>query len=316
MKYDQFFTQVRIDELHQIDSFEHNFGFIGSCFSDHMHQRFRYHGLAAWMSPYGTTYNPISITNQILDSIDLTKDFTLFSTENTCFYWETSHKLVRQNPSDLKQVVDDMRLESHNAFQRMDTLFITLGTAWVYELNSTGLLVANCHKIPSTEFRKRLLSLTEITNSLHALLSRLNQYNPLLNVVFTVSPVRHVREGLVENSRSKAILIEACHQVVTSSMSAAYFPSYELLIDEFRDYRFFEKDGVHPTEFAIDLVFEKLKPAFFSEALQRILTEVAQIRHMEQHRFSQSTPASAIEKHNIQLGERKARLNDFHKICW
>jgi hypothetical protein len=99
-------------------------------------------------------------------------------------------------------------------------------------------------------------------------------------------------------------------------MSAAYFPSYELLIDEFRDYRFFEKDGVHPTEFAIDLVFEKLKPAFFSEALQRVLTEVAQIRHMEQHRFSQSTPASAIEKHNIQLGERKARLNDFHKICW
>lgn len=316
MKYDQFFTQVRIDELRQIDSFEPEFGFIGSCFSDHMQQRFRHYGLAAWMSPFGTTYNPISIVNQLLGCIDLTLDFTLNTAENSCFYWETSHKLVHQNPTDLKQFVDYVRVMAHNALQRMDTLFITLGTAWVYELKDTGLLVANCHKIPATEFRKRLLSITEITDALHALLSRLNQHNPFLNVVFTVSPVRHIREGLVENSRSKAILIEACHQVVSSSMSAAYFPSYELLIDEFRDYRFFEKDGVHPTEFAIDLVFDKLKSALFSEGLQRVLTEVAQIRQMEQHRFAQTSDALAIEQHRIQCQERKMRLSDLHKICW
>lgn len=316
MKYDQFFTKVRIDEFDQIDSFENEFGFIGSCFSDNMHERFRYHGLTAWKSPYGTTYNPISIVNQILASIDLSKDLTLHSTEESCFYWETSHALVHQKRKNLNQMLNDERFKAHKALQSMDTLFITLGSAWVYELKSTGMIVANCHKIAASEFSKRLLSITEITDALHVMLSRLMKHNPFLNVVFTVSPVRHFRDGLVENSRSKAILIESCHQVVANSIGSVYFPSYELMIDEFRDYRFFEKDGVHPTEFAIDLVFEKLKPAFFTDSIQNLFTEVVKIRQMEHHRISQDTANSSKEKHQLQLNERKARLTDMHNINW
>ena len=316
MKYDQFFTPVQIEQLNQIDSFDHQFGFIGSCFSDHMHQRFRYHGLQAWLSPFGTTYNPLSIVNQLLGSIDLTDKFNIHSTKNHSFYWETSHKIIHSNPEGLKIIVERLRAESLKALQEMDTLFITLGSAWVYELNSTGLMVANCHKLPASNFTKRLLSITEITDALHILISRLNKINPFLKIVFTVSPVRHLRDGIVENSRSKACLIEACHQVVDTALSATYFPAYEIVMDELRDYRFFERDGAHPTEFAIDIVFDKLQRALFTESLTKVFNEVAQIRRMENHRFSEESNADAMEKHRQSIAKRKHDLDELHPVRW
>lgn len=174
MKYDQFFTPVRIDPINEIDSFSHEFGFIGSCFSDHMFQRFRQHGLGAWMSPFGTTYNPLSIANQLLGSIELSNDFNLFTHSGQSFYWETSHKVISQSPEALKSAVDAMRLGVQKALQQMDTLFITLGSAWAYELNSTGLLVANCHKLPASNFSKRLLEISEITDALHQVITRMS----------------------------------------------------------------------------------------------------------------------------------------------
>ena len=316
MKYDQFFTPVRIDPINEIDSFSHEFGFIGSCFSDHMFQRFRHHGLGAWMSPFGTTYNPLSIANQLLGSIELSNDFNLYTQSGQSFYWETSHKVISQSPEALKSAVDAMRLGSQKALQQMDTLFITLGSAWAYELNSTGLLVANCHKLPASNFTKRLLEISEIMDALHQVISRINHLNPLLKIVLTVSPVRHLRDGLVENSRSKARLIEACHSVVDSTLGCVYFPSYEVLVDELRDYRFFEKDGAHPTEFAIDLVFEKVKKALFTGPFQKVLAEVARVRQMEQHQFTAQSNPLEIQKHQQLIESSKMKLNADHKIRW
>ena len=316
MKYDQFFTPVKIDKINQIDSFKHAFGFIGSCFSDHMYQRFRHHGLGAWLSPFGTTYNPISLVNQLIESVNLENDFNIVSHGSQYFYWETSHKISAQNPADLKASVDNMRLASKLALQNMDTLFITLGSAWAYELNATGLIVANCHKIPASSFSKRLLGITEITDALNEMLTRLKQINPFLNIVLTVSPVKHLRDGIVENSRSKARLIEACHTMVESSLGCYYFPAYEILVDELRDYRFYEKDGAHPTEFAIDLVFNALKTAIFTTNFQKSLEEVARIRHMEQHRFTAQSNAEDIEKHQGLIESSKLRLNAQHEIQW
>ena len=316
MRYDQFFTPVKIDRINQIDSFDTAFGFIGSCFSDHMHQRFRHHGLKAWMSPYGTTYNPLSIANQLISSIDLTNKFNLYSHENSSFYWETSHKIVHSNPAELTHAVDAMRAESMKALSHLNTLFITLGTSWVYELADSGLLVANCHKLPANHFTKRLLEISEITTALNQLITSLISFNPRINIVFTVSPVRHLRDGIIENTRSKARLIEACHELVESHQECSYFPSFELLMDEFRDYRFYEKDGAHPTEFAIDLVFDKLKDVLFSEPFKKVLLDVSRVRQMEQHRFSALSNLSDIEKHQVQILRSRENLNAHHQVCW
>lgn len=316
MKYEHLFTPVRIEQINQIDSFKHQFGFIGSCFSDHMFQRFRHHGLGAWISPFGTTYNPISIVNQLLASLDLVNDFNLTTQGGQYFYWETSHKISAQSPEELKGSVVKMRLASKLALQNMDTLFITLGSAWAYELKATGLIVANCHKIPATSFSKRLLGITEITDALHELFTRLKQINPFLNIVLTVSPVKHLRDGIVENSRSKARLIEACHSMAESSLGCYYFPAYEILVDELRDYRFYEKDGAHPTEFAIDIVFNALKTAIFTSNLEAVLVEIDRIRHMEQHRFTAQSNAADIEKHQGLIESSKMRLNAHYEIQW
>ena len=316
MRYDQLFTPVKIDSINQINSFDTAFGFIGSCFSDHMHQRFRHHGLKAWMSPYGTTYNPLSITNQLISSIDLTNRFNLHTHKNSSFYWETSHKIVHSNPAELTHAVDVMRAESKKALSHLNILFITLGTSWVYELADSGLLVANCHKLPANHFTKRLLEISEITTALNQLITSLILFNPLINIVFTVSPVRHLRDGIIENTRSKARLIEACHELVESHQECSYFPSFELLMDEFRDYRFYEKDGAHPTEFAIDLVFDKLKDVLFSEPFKNVLLDVSRVRQMEQHRFSAQSNPSDIEKHRVQILRSRENLNAHHQVCW
>jgi GSCFA family len=316
MRYDQFFTPVKINKINQIDSFDTAFGFIGSCFSDHMHQRFRHHGLKAWMSPYGTTYNPLSIANQLISSIDLTNKFNLHTHENSSFYWETSHKIVLSNPADLTYAVDAMRAESMNALCYLNTLFITLGTSWVYELSDTGLLVANCHKLPANHFTKRLLEIGEITAALTHLITSLISFNPRINIVLTVSPVRHLRDGIIENTRSKARLIEACHKLVESNHECSYFPSFELLMDEFRDYRFYEKDGVHPTEFAIDLVFDKLTDVLFTERFKKVLLDVSRVRQMEQHRFSAQSNSIDIEKHQKQILRSKENLDAQHQVHW
>lgn len=316
MRYDQLFTPVKIDSINQINSFDTAFGFIGSCFSDHMHQRFRHHGLKAWMSPYGTTYNPLSITNQLISSIDLTNRFNLHTHKNSSFYWETSHKIVHSNPAELTHAVDVMRAESKKALSHLNILFITLGTSWVYELADSGLLVANCHKLPANHFTKRLLEISEITTALNQLITSLILFNPRINIVFTVSPVRHLRDGIIENTRSKARLIEACHELVESHQECSYFPSFELLMDEFRDYRFYEKDGAHPTEFAIDLVFDKLKDVLFSEPFKNVLLDVSRVRQMEQHRFSAQSNPSDIEKHRVQIQRSRENLNAHHQVCW
>lgn len=316
MRYDQLFTPVKIDSINQINSFDTAFGFIGSCFSDHMHQRFRHHGLKAWMSPYGTTYNPLSITNQLISSIDLTNRFNLHTHKNSSFYWETSHKIVHSNPAELTHAVDVMRAESKKALSHLNILFITLGTSWVYELADSGLLVANCHKLPANHFTKRLLEISEITTALNQLITSLILFNPRINIVFTVSPVRHLRDGIIENTRSKARLIEACHELVESHQECSYFPSFELLMDEFRDYRFYEKDGAHPTEFAIDLVFDKLKDVLFSEPFKNVLLDVSRVRQMEQHRFSAQSNPSDIEKHRVQILRSRENLNAHHQVCW
>lgn len=315
MKYEALFNRVKVPTIDCIETFDHSFGFIGSCFSSHMHDRFRRVGLSAWLSPYGTTYNPISIENQLIASVDMNYAFNLKQDGDTYFYWETSHQHVCSSETELMESVGALRKDTEKQLQSMNTLFITLGSAWVYETMDTGQLVANCHKVPQVNFKKRLLSIAEIIESLERIVILLNRHNPFLKLVLTVSPVRHIREGLIENNRSKARLIEACQCVCEGPFSPHYFPTYELIIDELRDYRFFESDGVHPNALAVDFVWDRLKESLFNPSMEPLFKAVSSIRQQEAHRFI--THEVSKQKEQVKkIEEQKTNLSLTHNIHW
>jgi hypothetical protein len=251
----------------------------------------------------------------LIASIDLDVEFTINEHNGMHFYWEASHLLARSSKEQLIKETTRMRKVANHELSQMSILFITLGTAWVYEHIPSNTLVANCHKVPSNQFTKRLLSVAEITNAVQDFLDRIQPINPFLNLVLTVSPVRHLRDGLVENSRSKARLIEACHQLSEAHLGIQYFPAYELVIDELRDYRFYESDGMHPSTLAIDYVWDKLATALFHPDFRGILNEVSSIKQMENHRFTEHSSPHSIQAHRELIAQRKLALNA-HPINW
>ena len=315
MKYEALFNRVLVPKIGEISSFDSSFGFIGSCFSSSIHERFRRVGLSAWMSPYGTTYNPLSIERQLIGTFDLDYKFNEYTHDDAYFYWETSHQLVFSSPEEGRNQMNALRIQAHQNLRSMDYLFITLGSAWVYELEETGLLVANCHKVPQQKFRKRLLEIDEIMDSLSRIKAMLNPFNPFLRILFTVSPVRHLRDGLVENNWSKARLIEACQRICATPLPPTYFPSYELIIDELRDYRFFEPDGVHPNALAIDFVWDKLCESLFDASLGSVFREVLAVRRLESHRFL-SAHHEKQQGRAEQVEAMKQKLSAQHTIHW
>jgi len=198
--------------------------------------------------------------------------------------------------------------DAHLFLKKANHLIITLGSAWLYILNekspsSQGLVVANNHKAPADRFTKKLMNVGELTENLKSLISRLKSFNPHLNIIFTISPVRHLREGLVENNRSKAVLIQAVHEIVIAETGVEYFPAYEYVMDDLRDYRFYAEDLVHPNYTATNYVWEKLMETYMSNETQMIMKQIAELQLAKQHKpfFSGSSEhqkfiQSCIEK--------------------
>ena len=287
MEHRDFFTTVPTPTLFGNCDFSTRFGLVGSCFSEAMFQKFRRYGFHAWSSPFGTLYNPISVMEELRYAMDLSLEFTVHEQQGVFFVWETAHHLQANNRTRLLEELEQIRAEHHLKLKETDVLFITVGSSWAYFLKATGDLVANCHKVPSSYFDKRLLTVEAMSSTFEALMVQLQVFNPSLKIILTVSPVRHIRDGLVENSRSKARLIEWCHAMVDLIPQALYFPSYEIVMDELRDYRFFESDGIHPNEQAVTFVWERLCQSLFSLETQKVMSKIATIRKMESHRFSE-----------------------------
>ena len=172
----------------------------------------------------------------------------------------------------------------HQHLKEAKLLIITFGTSFNYEIKSNQQNVANCHKAPSTFFNKKLLSVDEITSSILFVLTALELFNPALKIIFTISPVKHVRDGVVENNRSKARLIEAVHSIIEEKQNAFYFPSYELVTDVLRDYRFYKNDMVHPNEAAINFVFEKFCESVLDVEATKIMKEIENIIKAVNHK--------------------------------
>ena len=261
--------------------------FLGSCFANNIGARLTDAKFRCNLNPYGVLYNPLSIS-AALREIVVGK---VYDADSLFFFRELWHSQMHHgdfSSSDMEESLEHInkRLqEAHKDISRLDCLLLTFGTAWVYESKATGRIVANCHKQPESCFTRRMLSVNEVILDYTSLLSGLLALNPQLKVIFTVSPIRHVRDGMHANSLSKATLLLAIEQLKAAFPGhILYFPAYELLMDELRDYRFYAEDMVHPSEVAVRYVWERFVQTCISKEALQIMEESENIRKALSHK--------------------------------
>ena len=262
---------------------------IGSCFSDSIGERLKKYKFNTLVNPFGTVYNPISIFRLLQDQpIDPDR---VVENQGLFLHYDFHSSFRKDNKEDLLKSLDEIKVSTIDKLRKADCLVITLGTAWVYELASTGEIVANCHKVPQKGFSKRLLGLKEIIKAFDGLVESLRPLNPDLKILLTVSPVRHIKDGIEENQLSKSMLRVICDFAVSSYDHVAYFPSYEIMMDDLRDYRFYKDDLIHPTEFAEEYIWKKFMETYFdSETLEFVKEWQSILAAMEHRPFNPGSP--------------------------
>jgi len=290
---------------------------VGSCFTENIGAKFQHHLFDTNENAHGILFNPISVQNAIIDYLD-NKQYTTEDLFILNEVWNSWHHHSRFSGLTQQQALEKINTSINNAhsfLKKANHLIITLGSAWLYTLNENapshkGLVVANNHKAPAQWFEKKLMNVSELTVNLKSLVGRLKSFNPHLNIIFTISPVRHLREGLVENNRSKAVLIQAVHEIVGIETNVDYFPAYEYVIDDLRDYRFYAEDLVHPNYAATNYVWEKFVETYMSHETQIVMKQIAELQLAKQHKpfFSGSNEhqkfiQSCIEKSTALLNQ-------------
>lgn len=302
-------TNLKLDKQphHQID-YTSKLMLLGSCFSENIGSKFEYHKFQSEVNPFGILFHPLAIENLITRSINedfYTKGEIVHQNEiYSCF--DAHSKLNALSKSQLLETINVQLSETLHKVKSATHIIITLGTAWVYRHIATDKIVANCHKIPQKQFLKELLSVEDIVASLERIIALVRNVNPKVNFIFTVSPVRHLKDGFVENNRSKAHLISAIHQAIKGNRSLSevevYFPSYEIMMDELRDYRFYNQDMIHPNDLAIDYIWETFKTVWLSEDAVETSKKIASIQTKKAHRpFNPNSEAHQNFLDNIQV---------------
>lgn len=246
----------------------------GSCFAENMAAKFLDAGFSIDINPFGIAYNPFSLShnlNRLLDDKPYGAE-ELFE-DNGIYHSFSHHSRFSGTDPDEVLIKINSRMETALAFlETANVLIITFGTAYVYRLQSTGAVVSNCHKLPAKSFTYKRLSIEDITAEWNNLINRLQTFNPKLRILFTVSPIRHWKDGAHENQLSKSILLLSIDELLHNHSNCFYFPAYEILLDDLRDYRFYAEDMFHPSSQAIDYVWEKIKEAWFdNETLKKTL---------------------------------------------
>ncbi len=279
-------TEIKLTNAYPTISYKDNILLVGSCFSDNIGKYLDERKLPSTHNPLGIVYNPISIFKHMsfyarnpedIDSDDLWAHNGVYSHRD---FHSSNNRLSAE------QFLIDIRTQLI-AWKEMisgcNLMFITLGTAWVYRDLKDKVIVGNCHKKPNKDFKKELLKIEDIVLSWGMVYDFLMNINPKMDIVFTVSPVKHIKNGLVDDSRSKSILIESCHQLTEKSQNTHYFPSYEILKDDLRDYRFYDEDLIHPSKVAIDYIWDQFKSAFLSPQTASLSDRIHSITRAKQH---------------------------------
>ena len=273
--------------------------FIGSCFSDNISNTLEKRKFNTRSNPFGILYNPISVFEN-LENILSKKIYTeknLFLKDEiwNCFEFHSD-----MSGTNKTAVLENISLSIKNNYKflaKTKMLFITFGTAWVYEKDHK--VVANCYKINSQKFTKRLLSIDEIYTKGKSLIQQIKSLNKDITIVFTVSPVRHLKDGFTENNQSKSSLILAIKKICDNLENTSYFPAYELLMDDLRDYRFFEEDFIHPNKLAISYILAKFDEHYFGPKTLDTIKNIEKI--------------NSSLNHSVRFNETKSHI-DFKEI--
>jgi hypothetical protein len=309
-----FTTKIPIQKYKHPITYDSRIMLLGSCFAESMGKKFEYFKFQNTTNPFGIIFNPVSLAKLIERSAQ--KEF--YTEEDIFFHndlWqcyevhsELSHPDKELFLSNLNSIVE----LTHRQIGSLTHCIITLGTSWVYRNIETNEIVANCHKVPQKQFVKELLSPEIIAQSIESILFTISVVNPNCNFIFTVSPVRHIKDGFAENTLSKSHLISALHKTITYLPSPiSYFPAYEILMDELRDYRFYAEDLLHPNQTAIDYIWIQFFENYISESEFGLMNEICEVQRALKHRpFNPNTESHLkfLEHLNLKIEQIKEKL--------
>jgi GSCFA family len=274
-----FRTQIPVAPHSKRISYHSPVMFIGSCFSEYIGNKVAEAKFSLDNNPFGIVYNPMSV-KLVLDRLMENKPYEgeeLFNYEGIWSSFDHHSRFSDVDATACLVKINDRVGNSSQFLNKAGFLFITFGTSYVYMKKSDGKVVANCHKLPAAEFIRRRLTVEEIVAEYSILLEHLFKLNPQLNIVFTLSPVRHWKDGAHENQLSKATLLLAIDQIVKSFPQTTYFPSYEIVMDDLRDYRFYEEDMLHPNKVAINYIWSRFKEVFMDADTLSLMKEVEKV---------------------------------------
>ncbi|MFI2741949.1 GSCFA domain-containing protein [Zhouia sp. PK063] len=277
-------TQLSIPKSLNTINYQSKIALLGSCFVDNIGDKLSYFKFNTLVNPFGILFHPKAI-HSLLEKVVKGEHFI----EEDVFYfnekWQSyavHSDLSRASKEEILEVLNTSLLGAYEYLNKATHVIITLGTAWGYEILENNKFVANCHKVPQKNFKKRLFDVKEIYSLLHNIIHLIQGINPSIMIVFTISPVRHIKDGIIENQRSKANLITAVHQVLNDNVE--YFPSYEIMMDELRDYRFYANDLIHPNALAVQYIWEKFKNACINTSCYEDMEEVDKIQKSLAHK--------------------------------
>ncbi len=260
--------------------------FLGSCFTENVGNKLFENKFSVDINPFGVLYNPVSVKNAIdilLEKKEFRKnDLYNFNDSWLSFYHDTSFSDI--DADKCQEKINRKLKDSYKYFENLDYLVITWGTAWAYKFKESGKIVSNCHKIPAKAFQREKLELDSVVADYESLIVKLKELNPDLKIIFTVSPVRHWKDGAVQNQISKSTLIIAIQALINKFSNIEYFPSYEIMMDDLRDYRFYEEDMLHPNKVAVDYIWNKFSDRYFDNSTTALMKDISKIANARNHR--------------------------------
>ncbi|WP_346882927.1 GSCFA domain-containing protein [uncultured Algibacter sp.] len=308
-------TKIKLEKQskHLID-YNSSVLLLGSCFSENIGEKLEYFKFQNLQNPFGILFHPKSIELLIEDVVNKKQ----YLEDDVFYYNEQWHsfkahsKLSHTSKEVLLKMLNAHIALTHQYIKNATHIVITLGTAWVYNHLESNLVVANCHKLPQKQFEKKILTVSDIATSLKNIIDGITSLNAMATVVFTVSPVRHLKDGFIENTQSKAHLISAIHEVLNqksniSNSQLFYFPSYEIMMDELRDYRFYKADMLHPNQTAIHYIWDKFNQVWIADKTIQTMDTVDAVQKGLQHKPF-NPDSEAHQKFIKHLEAKKATL--------
>lgn len=304
-----FTTQIPIFKHENNISHKDRIMLLGSCFTENIGNKLSINGFETLINPFGILYNPFSICSSLNRIIDLkfliSEDLVKV---NEFWYSYEHHGVFRdENRDNLLQTIN-LNITKANIFlKETNWLIITLGTAWIFFLKENNKILGNCHKLNPQLIDKRLLTVDEIVENTNLTINKIRKINPNIKIILTVSPIRHWKQGYRENLISKSTLHLAIDQICKSITYCSYFPAYEIVMDELRDYRFYKADMLHPSEIAVDYIWEKFATHLFSDSTINLCKDYSRLYSMKQHKAF-NPESQGYKQHLIKIAKLEEEL--------